>query len=388
MDFLTFVKTQLGTSPAELAGYFSDELATVAASIGIDWMASKDALVFSYDKVVYKTKDGVTGLTKEDKGRIAIIPGIGTFKDKKTNELMAYPIVTFTNTRASYFAESAAAGRKVATKTFHSLAGLYALYEAFNSTGEAPARQKANTVAAEVAAKKRIMLQNRAAAALAHDLHVYNTAQPLSKQNPSQYLAAKSVLTVAIELGLKVSTDTHGPFVTYPLQLNNNTVVGTQRLYDTPFDDGNRKLCTTGAPTNGAYFIIGPHLADVIYICEGLATALSVYAATGKPVAIALYNSNLPLVNAALQRYPKRVVVADNDRTQPEKGNSGMYWAIEAIKLYGGFVFCPRPTIGTDANDVHHYQGLDQLIAQLQNKANYWTQREALAYSGLFNTLH
>ncbi len=389
MDFVTFVKTQLGQTAQDLAAHLSTEISETAASMGVDWEESKSAVHCSIVKTVYKKRDGVVGLTSEDQGRVSVIPGIGIYRDKVTSETMEYPIITFTNARNSYLKNTQSSNSKqVASATFHSLQKLYDLFNEFKESGQVPAKKAGVTLSKDESARKRKEKEQKARKALAIDTSRLKNAIPLVQGSRFDHLQSKSVLGVAISLGLLTGSDSLGPYIIYPLQHNNGVMIGAQRVYDKQMPDGNRKICTEAAPTNGAYCILGQNNSyELIYICEGLTTALSVHAATGKPVAIALYNSNLVHVNAALQCYRKRVIVADNDRFNPDDGNSGMYWAIMSVKKHGGFVFCPTPTLGTDANDVHHYDGIIALKAQLENRTHYWTQRECMSYNGLFNLI-
>lgn len=101
-----------------------------------------------------------------------------------------------------------------------------------------------------------------------------------------------------------------------------------------------------GGRTGGCFFIIGevqPDLYDshIICVAEGYATGMSVYMATGHPVALSFVANNLPKIAAALRnKYPKALFVycADDDSA---KENTGMKYAQEAQAITGGIIVLP-----------------------------------------------
>lgn len=103
---------------------------------------------------------------------------------------------------------------------------------------------------------------------------------------------------------------------------------------------------TGGGRMGGLFFMIGevqPDLYDNHTICivEGYATGMSVYMATGCPVALAFVANNLPKVGAVLrQKYPNAVFAycADDDSA---KENTGLKYAQEAQQITGGVIVLP-----------------------------------------------
>jgi len=124
--------------------------------------------------------------------------------------------------------------------------------------------------------------------------------------------------------------------------------------------DGTKRFLTDGR-IKGCYFSIGKP-QDVIYICEGYATGVSIYEATGAAVVVAFNAGNLLTVSQAIRaKYPtiKLVMCADDDANQ-----TGVTKANEAASVVGGYVVIPdfgesRPEKATDFNDLHQLKGLE-----------------------------
>lgn len=104
--------------------------------------------------------------------------------------------------------------------------------------------------------------------------------------------------------------------------------------------DGAKKFLS-GGKISGCYFAIGRPL-DSILVCEGVATGATLYAATGRAVAIAFSAGNLQPVATALRgKFPdlSLIIVADNDVTP---GNPGLTRATQAARAVGGLLAVPR----------------------------------------------
>lgn len=104
------------------------------------------------------------------------------------------------------------------------------------------------------------------------------------------------------------------------------------------------KRFLSGGRVRGCYYGLGK-LNGVLGIAEGYATAASIHAATGYPVAVAFDAGNLESVARALRaKYLdlKLIVCADDDcRTD---GNPGLTKAIEAALAVGGLLAIPTFT--------------------------------------------
>jgi putative DNA primase/helicase len=107
--------------------------------------------------------------------------------------------------------------------------------------------------------------------------------------------------------------------------------------------DGTKRFLT-GGRIAGCYYAIGrPN--DSLLIAEGLATASTLYQATGQAVAACFSCGNMEAVARALRhKFPglRLVMCADNDINT--KGNPGMTKAREAAKAVGGYLAVPKLT--------------------------------------------
>lgn len=104
--------------------------------------------------------------------------------------------------------------------------------------------------------------------------------------------------------------------------------------------DGSKKFLT-GGRVSGNYYAIG-RPSETVCICEGYATAASVYEATGHATAVAFNAGNLVFVARKLRiKFPrvKIVVIADDDHETP--GNPGLTQAFSAAGCVDGWVARP-----------------------------------------------
>ena len=122
--------------------------------------------------------------------------------------------------------------------------------------------------------------------------------------------------------------------------------------------DGEKRFLR-GARKRGLYHAIGPQVADVLCIAEGYATAASILAATGYPVAVAFDCGNLlPVARTLRGKFPRArlIVCADNDMTTAERTghNPGIEAATLAAKAVGGVVASPSDFPATSGKDMPH----------------------------------
>lgn len=105
-------------------------------------------------------------------------------------------------------------------------------------------------------------------------------------------------------------------------------------------EDGAKRFLS-GGRIAGCYCPIG-RPQDSLLICEGYATGATLYAATGRAVAVCFSAGNLqPVARALRMKFPRLrlIVCADNDLTP---GNPGLTHATQAARAVGGFVAVPR----------------------------------------------
>lgn len=149
----------------------------------------------------------------------------------------------------------------------------------------------------------------------------------------------------------------------------------------TIYHDGGKRFAAGGS-TRGAVALVGatdPAAALAsghVWLAEGLATALTVHAATGGPVLTCFSAGTIrPAVKALRRLEPsgkklRITVAADDDRfNKPEAGNAGLEKAHRAALVHGARVAAPtfRSSDGqpTDFNDLHGLEGLGAVRAQL-----------------------
>lgn len=104
--------------------------------------------------------------------------------------------------------------------------------------------------------------------------------------------------------------------------------------------DGTKRFLTGGRIV-GCYFAIGKPNGSLL-ITEGIATACTLYEATGRAVAACFSCGNMEAVARALRsKFPnlKLILCADNDAHTP--GNPGLTKAKEAAKAVGGYLAVP-----------------------------------------------
>ena len=103
------------------------------------------------------------------------------------------------------------------------------------------------------------------------------------------------------------------------------------------------------------------HWEDAVWLCEGYATGVSIYEATGQGVVIAFSANNLKAVGQTFQdKFGRRlVIVADNDES-----GTGEKAAMESGLRY---VLIPEP--GMDANDYATKKGVEALRGLLETNS-------------------
>ena len=129
-----------------------------------------------------------------------------------------------------------------------------------------------------------------------------------------------------------------------------------------------------GGRVKACWFTIPPRILEPeLFVCEGLATGLTLHKASGAEVWCAMSAGNLlPVCEAARDKYPDReiVVCADNDRQTP--GNPGLTKAREAALAIKALLAVPQFTdheTGSDFNDLHVAAGIKEVMCQLEHAA-------------------
>ena len=165
------------------------------------------------------------------------------------------------------------------------------------------------------------------AAARAKAARLWGRARPASNAHP--YLERKRVNAY----GLRQL----GSMLLVPARDHNGMLHTLQFILP---DGGKRFL--SGGQVNACYFSIGRPV-DTLLLCEGMATAATLYEATGHATAACFSCGNLAAVAQALRaKFPslKLIVCADNDAQTP--GNPGLTKAREAARAVRGYLAVPR----------------------------------------------
>lgn len=192
----------------------------------------------------------------------------------------------------------------------------------------------------------------------------WEAAQPPDPHHP--YAVAKQIDPVAARL------KQDGDLLLAPLKdFDTNGVVSLQTI--TP--DGEKRFLPGGRVKGTRMSIGGRASKDVIYVTEGIATGVTIHAATGAPVVVAFCASNLDSVALKLrQRYPdaRLIVACDNDRwtSTPRGRNPGVLAGRAAALVAGAEVAipsfaggCTDPSCSKDCG-LHHGTDFNDLAAE------------------------
>jgi phage/plasmid primase-like uncharacterized protein len=214
----------------------------------------------------------------------------------------------------------------------------------------------------EQAAKKAIQIYYKS-----------KTTMPATADHP--YIVAKEIANF-LPGTPPTKVDAHGNLlVPYyyvdPENLNGKHVLSTLQMINTE-ELGGKKFLKNGRKKD-CFSIVGvkPEPGTTAYYCEGWATAVSIYLATGCTVILAGDAYNLvdaaPIVKAS---YPgvDWIVAADND-TRTE-GNPGRTKGLEAAHILGAKFAQPTFTDNgqkrSDWNDYHQFHGLEATRVALE----------------------
>jgi hypothetical protein len=96
-----------------------------------------------------------------------------------------------------------------------------------------------------------------------------------------------------------------------------------------------------GGAKQGHYFSVGT-LTETLYICEGCATAATIYEATGDGAAVAFDAGNLlPVAEAIRNAHPELEIVIAADNDQWTDGNPGVDKAMATARAVNAKIAIP-----------------------------------------------
>ena len=138
--------------------------------------------------------------------------------------------------------------------------------------------------------------------------------------------------------------------------------------------DGGKRYLSGGA-VSGNHWTLGKLTPDTpfIYLCEGVATAGSLYQAMGGCAVAAMSSGNLKAVAEALHaKYPGARIIVCGDDDIKTSGNPGVKAGGEAAKTAGGIVAVPqfpepRDDKATDFCDLAQLSGLETVKNQIDD---------------------
>lgn len=162
----------------------------------------------------------------------------------------------------------------------------------------------------------------------------------------------------------------------------NKNLAGYQRILD---QESFNKQYPSGQHVQGNFFFFGnPKVEDYIYLCEGLATAATVYEVTGIATVCCFQANNIPPVVKKLKHELngiKIIIAADNDHF---KKQTGLFYAKKAKDKSGniGIVLptFPKDSKLTDFNDYFVTQGEEETRKALTYDESKFVEVEFLGY--------
>lgn len=172
-------------------------------------------------------------------------------------------------------------------------------------------------------------------------------AATAAAQHP--YLIAKGIQSC----GLRAE----GSMLLVPMRDTSGTLHSLQTI-----TAAGEKRFMAGGRVHGCYHSVG-RPDGAIVVCEGMATAHSIHAATGLAVAAAFSASNLaPVAQALRRKFPVLPIIMAADDDHATEGNPGLTSAHAAALAVGGLVSIPsfpsgRPRKATDFNDLSSLAG-------------------------------
>ena len=183
-----------------------------------------------------------------------------------------------------------------------------------------------------------------------------NASFPCSPEHP--YLRRKAIPPLGAVRQAQNGT------LLIPVQDASGNVQTLQRIAP----DGAKRFLT-GGKVHGGHFVIQGKPEMPLVVCEGYATGASIHLACGYTVYVAFSANNLPIVagivrNAFLDK--TILICGDNDEAGSNKGQ-------EAAQAAQAQLILPFFTlgIGTDFNDLHESEGLQEVRRQLEASENH-----------------
>ncbi|CAK7026123.1 MAG: hypothetical protein DELT_02591 [Desulfovibrio sp.] len=220
-----------------------------------------------------------------------------------------------------------------------------------------PAEQEALKQRQEVIKRQREAEFNaRRAAATQKGQSILNASLPCSPEHP--YLRRKGVPA------LGEMRQSQNEELLLPVRDISGNLLSLQRI----FPNGDKRFLT-GGRVSGGYFLLQGKPEKPFVICEGYATGASIHLACECTVFVAFSAINLPHIAGIVRRkHPGKIILicGDNDEAGRSKGQEAAQKAQARLVLP---VFTTGT--GTDFNDLHQSEGLQEVRRQLEASENH-----------------
>ncbi len=189
------------------------------------------------------------------------------------------------------------------------------------------------------------------------------------------YLARKQVASHGLRTGSLPYYDKLIPNALFVPVMKGSKIVSLQAIFDTSDNPmGRSKTFLFGGEKKSCFFKLGDVTKEpdeIVIICEGYATAASIFETTKYPVFMAFDSGNLIHVAERVRKnltQSRIIIAADNDRKNDT--NTGVIKANEAAKAFNCFVAIPQFKDMTDLslsdfNDLHDECGGDEVVKQI-----------------------
>jgi len=185
----------------------------------------------------------------------------------------------------------------------------------------------------------------------------------------SSYLKTKGLSTIS-EDNLRLSNYQDKNYLVSTLRDNDGKIWSLQFIEDA---NGKNKKFLPQSKIAGLYSEFGDLDSDRIYICEGLATGLSILLAKPESLVVIAYNCyNLaPVAVNIKQRFKEAKIIIAGDNDLSKEPNNGKEYAEKTAKDHNLQVVIPTfkktETNSSDFNDLHRLEELDEVRNQLDS---------------------
>lgn len=188
----------------------------------------------------------------------------------------------------------------------------------------------------------------------------------LSQEGKSPYLDKKQI-TVCPNMGIRFNTFAEDIYV--DARDENGKLWSLERIAF----NGTKRF-HPGGRIAGCHHVIGELTQDTIYFTEGFSTGCSIALATGCGVVCCFSASNIEAnVDTFKKHYPDARIIICGDDDRLGDNNVGRNTADRVAKLFGAIAIYPKfkneKSLGTDFNDLHCEEGLEEVKYQLAPEA-------------------